>query len=199
MSSASSVASSPPDSPVGSYISPPHIHDPRASGLSLGSRSGASEDGGDHDRDRDPTASPEPLFNFRSLAAVVGVTLEGEHAGRRLSTIEAERLSRGEAGAAFACRSPLYDSSKADEADIFAEVETVEDAGVEHGAVAPTDRNRNSQFDESRSASPDSDHVGPPKVTITSETAALDDDIDDESKQLGCEARIVARLNQVTQ
>jgi hypothetical protein len=94
MSNASSVSSSILDSQHGSYTSPSHLHDPHGSGLSLGSRSGASEDGGDQDRDRDPSASTEPMFNFRSLAEVVGVSLEGEHAGRRLSQIEAEREAK---------------------------------------------------------------------------------------------------------
>ena len=89
MSSASSVSSSILDSQHGSYTSPSHLHDPRGSGLSL-----ASEDGGDQDRDRDPSTSTEPMFNFRSLAEVVGVSLEGENAGRRLSLIEAERKAR---------------------------------------------------------------------------------------------------------
>ncbi|KAL1843108.1 hypothetical protein VTJ49DRAFT_3055 [Mycothermus thermophilus] len=75
ISSTSSVSSSILDSQPGSYPSP---QDPRGSGLSLGSRSGGSEDSGDHDRD----TSTEPAFNFRSLAEVVGGGLEGgENAG----------------------------------------------------------------------------------------------------------------------
>ncbi|ERT00542.1 hypothetical protein HMPREF1624_03915 [Sporothrix schenckii ATCC 58251] len=94
MSSASSVSSSLPDSAGGSFPNALHLQDPRASGLSLGSRSNASEDGDhrdhrDHDHD-DPSASPESLFNFGSLAAVVGVQLEGKNAGRRLSVIDRE-------------------------------------------------------------------------------------------------------------
>jgi len=91
MSSASSVSSAIGDSQPGSFSSPSHLQDPRGSGLSLGSRSGVSEDGGDQDRDKDPSASAEPMFNFRSLAEVVGVTLEGENAGRRLSRIAADQ------------------------------------------------------------------------------------------------------------
>ncbi|CAK7212219.1 SNF1-interacting protein [Sporothrix curviconia] len=93
MSSASSVESSLPDSAAGSFPNPLHLQDPRASGLSLGSRSGASEDGDHHD-DHDPSTSTEPLFNFGSLAAVVGVQIEGKNAGRRLSVIGREE--RGE-------------------------------------------------------------------------------------------------------
>ena len=47
---------------------------PRSSGLSLGNRN--------EDADRDPGgAGMDPMFNFRSLAAMVGVHIEGEHAG----------------------------------------------------------------------------------------------------------------------
>ncbi|CAK7267743.1 SNF1-interacting protein [Sporothrix epigloea] len=97
MSIASSVDSSLPDSAAGSYANPLHLQDPRASGTSLENRSDASEDGdhqdGPHDDrhdDNDPSASTEPLFNFGSLAAVVGVQIEGKNAGRRLSAIGRE-------------------------------------------------------------------------------------------------------------
>ncbi|CAK7206178.1 SNF1-interacting protein [Sporothrix eucalyptigena] len=93
MSSASSVDSSLPDSAAGSFPNPLHVQDPRASGLSLGSRSATSEDGDHHD-DNDPSTNTEPLFNFSSLAAVVGVQIEGKNAGRRLSVIGREE--RGE-------------------------------------------------------------------------------------------------------
>ncbi|KAK0662570.1 hypothetical protein QBC41DRAFT_28114 [Cercophora samala] len=89
MSSASSISSSILDSQPNSFTSPSNAQDPRGSGLSLESHS-ATEDGEGQDRDRDPSTSTEPLFNFRSLAEVVGVTLEGENAGRRLSQIELE-------------------------------------------------------------------------------------------------------------
>lgn len=93
MSSASSVSSSSIlDSQPGSFSSPSNLQDPRGSGLSLGGRSAASEDDGE--QDRDPSASTEPLLNFRSLAEVVGVSLEGENAGRRLSQIETEKKAK---------------------------------------------------------------------------------------------------------
>jgi hypothetical protein len=133
------------------------------------------------------------LFNFRSLAAVVGVTLEGENAGRRLSRIRVERLPHDEAGAAAAGDSPLFDSAKADEADIYAGVER----GLEQGTAVPT--NIKSQPDDSRSASPESGRVSLPEVTITQETPTPNDDIDDEAKPLGYETRMVERPNQVTQ
>jgi len=76
MSSASSINSEILDSQPDSLASPSASQDARGSGLSLGSKSGASEDGGD--KDKDPSASTEPMFNFRSLAEVVGVSLEGQ-------------------------------------------------------------------------------------------------------------------------
>lgn len=88
MSSASSVSSSAAESNKGSYVPPSNLQDPNASGLSLGGRSGVSEDG--DEQDRDPSTSSEPLFNFRSLAEVVGVSIEGEHAGKRLSQINGD-------------------------------------------------------------------------------------------------------------
>ncbi|EGO54260.1 hypothetical protein NEUTE1DRAFT_124552 [Neurospora tetrasperma FGSC 2508] len=88
MSSASSASSSAVESNQGSYVPPSNLQDPRGSGLSLGGRSGVSEDG--DEQDRDPSTSTEPMFNFRSLAEVVGVSIEGEHAGKRLSQINAD-------------------------------------------------------------------------------------------------------------
>ncbi|CCC09749.1 hypothetical protein SMACR_03305 [Sordaria macrospora] len=88
MSSASSVSSSAAESNQGSYVPPSNLQDPHASGLSLGGRCAVSEDG--DEQDRDPSTSTEPLFNFRSLAEVVDVSIEGEHAGKRLSQINAD-------------------------------------------------------------------------------------------------------------
>lgn len=88
MSSASSVSSSAAGSNQGSYVPPSNLQDPHASGLSLGGRCAVSEDG--DEQDRDPGTSTEPLFNFRSLAEVVDVSIEGEHAGKRLSQINAD-------------------------------------------------------------------------------------------------------------
>ncbi|CAK7565226.1 MAG: SNF1-interacting protein [Sporothrix epigloea] len=143
MSIASSVESSLPDSAAGSFANPLHLQDPRASGLSLGNRSDASEDGdhhGDHHDDRhddnDPCASTEPLFNFGSLAAVVGVQIEGKNAGRRLSVIgreERDELAVGNTNN-FTSSSPLK------EADSLAEhVEHAEHAG--DSAAVPTETN----------------------------------------------------------
>ncbi|KAK4449573.1 hypothetical protein QBC34DRAFT_86275 [Podospora aff. communis PSN243] len=188
MSSASSVASSVLDSQPGSYASPSHLQDPRASGLSLGSRSGASEDGGDHERD--PSASTEPMFNFRSLAEVVGVTLEGENAGRRLSQIEAERRA-GEAN------SP--EVGKNDEtAGVEEQVESPSSgsmSGIEQSvATLRAGSTLTSQAEESQmsgeTAVGDCDRIAPPKVTITPDTPAAFDEGTENPKQLGYETTV---------
>lgn len=118
MSSASSVSSIPESAPSGSFASgshhyvnmQEHLQDPRESGLSLGSRSAGSDDAdhehdhddhdhehGDHnDHADDPSTSADPLFNFGSLAAAVGVQIEGPHAGRRLSAIQRDHSTEKE-------------------------------------------------------------------------------------------------------
>lgn len=72
MSNASSVGSSVNDSPVGTYTGPDYLGadlGPRSSGLSLGAYSDDGErDGG--------SAGSEPMFNFSSLAQMVGADLE---------------------------------------------------------------------------------------------------------------------------
>lgn len=94
MSSASSASSSQPDSQSGSYQNTPGElqpqQDPHGSGLSLGSRSDVSEEGGagqSGEQDNEPSTSTEPMFNYRSLAEMVGVEMDGVNAGRRLSQI----------------------------------------------------------------------------------------------------------------
>lgn len=175
MSSASSISSSLLDSRHGSYTSPSHLQDPRASGLSLGSRSGASEDEGDQDREKDPSASTEPMFNFRSLAEVVGVSLEGEHAGRRLSRIEAEKQAKE------------LEGGRPDDADREgAKVEQLEDASSNSGKVGNLEENQ-------------SPGLAPPKVTITPETPVAGAQGEEDSKQLGNEATTVERASEVTQ
>jgi len=188
MSSASSVSSSLIDSQPGSYITPSHLQDPRASGLSLGSRSGASEDGGDHDRD--PSASTEPMFNFRSLAEVVGVSLEGENAGRRLSLIEAERKSgeaqdvqTGKAGDIAVVEERVENSSPDNLSGIDQSVSTL------RAESTWTSRGEDSQV-SGETAVGDDDRMTPPKVTITPETPALYDTVEDVQKQLGYETTV---------
>ncbi|ROT42864.1 hypothetical protein SODALDRAFT_336441 [Sodiomyces alkalinus F11] len=82
ISNASSISSSLGDSAAGSSLNQDHHHhldadSPQTSATSPGQRSG---DGADHD-------SSEPMYNFRSLAEIVGVDIEsGETTGSRRST-----------------------------------------------------------------------------------------------------------------
>ncbi|KAK3381979.1 hypothetical protein B0H63DRAFT_217222 [Podospora didyma] len=197
MSNASSISSSLLDSQPGSYASPSHLHDPRASGISLGSRSGASEDGGDQDRDRDPSTSTEPMFNFRSLAAVVGVSLEGENAGRRLSRIEdddkeieAEMLDEPKdvqprQVSSNNSATPIL-LTKPEEATDSAEAERVEVVS----ATTHESQKENVKLG-SGTASADKGRLPPPKVTVTPTTPLpVDDDIGEDSKQLGYETTV---------
>lgn len=195
MSNASSIDSSLPDSHAGSYITPHHLQDPTASGLSLESRTGASEDGGEHDRDRDPSASTEPMFNFRSLAEVVGVSLEGENAGRRLSRIEADKLASAPTETLVPPETSVPpEEAKQDEAHDAAEVERIEDVS-QHG-----DRRQEPTISVSP---PDSkgelSYLAPPEVTITPETPAAFEANGDEAKQLGYTTSAVEQPHQVTQ
>ncbi|KAH6842606.1 hypothetical protein B0I37DRAFT_200234 [Chaetomium sp. MPI-CAGE-AT-0009] len=201
MSNASSVSSSILDSQHGSYTSPTHLQNPRHSGLSLGSRSGASEDGGDQDRDRDPSASTEPMFNFRSLAEVVGVSLDGENAGRRLSLIEAERRAReaGETGSQDCGEVETTETGTAsDDADIKPRAEASSglsvDTGMENNVKGDPNAQNGGGQEGTHAAS---DSLSPPTVTITPDTPATPS-ADDELKHPGGEAAVES-VHQSTQ
>ncbi|KAK4112921.1 hypothetical protein N656DRAFT_81514 [Canariomyces notabilis] len=176
MSSASSVSSSVLDSHQGSFTAPSYLQDPRGSGLSLGSRSGPSEDGGDQDPDRDPSASTEPMFNFRSLAEVVGVSLEGENAGRRLSAIEAERKGKEAEGSQSHQGPSRGDSSVAPESPL--------EVSTSQASMEPehTKEDLSSQAERDM-ASTNPNALSPPTVTVTPETPKAGDT--EELKQLG--------------
>lgn len=151
----------------------------QAAVVSLGSRTGASEDGGD--QDRDPSASTEPMFNFRSLAEVVGVSLDGEHAGRRLSRIEADKLAKESAGTATVLEDAKHESHDG------VGVELVEDASGHGDRLEPLDNSNGKGYPT------------PPEVTITPETPAPAEGNSDEPKQLGYKATAVERHHEVTQ
>ncbi|EPE08561.1 c2h2 zinc finger protein [Ophiostoma piceae UAMH 11346] len=177
MSSASSVSSSIPESaPSGSfpggshnYVNmQEHLQDPRGSGLSLGSRSAASDDAdhdqhdshdhdhgdhGDHgDHADDPSTSADPLFNFGSLAAAVGVQIEGPHAGRRLSAIQRDQSN------------PPTGQSRDNEKE---DVEHAEHAEHAENVTVPT------ETAATTSTSTSSDDIKqPPEVLITPGTPA---------------------------
>ncbi|KAK4201534.1 hypothetical protein QBC40DRAFT_59646 [Triangularia verruculosa] len=185
MSSASSISSSVRDSQPSSFTSPSNVQDPRGSGLSLESRSGASEEGDSQDRDRDPSTSTEPLLNFRSLAEVVGVSLEGENAGRRQSHIELEKQSKdaenSQRGAAAQHKASESVTTEANQGDV-----PTNQAGKEN-------EREQLHFE----APGTSDPSLPPKVMVTPDTPAVE--ISEDSKQLGCQTTTVERTQQLTQ
>ena len=205
MSSASSVSSSLADSTPGSYPNPSHL-DPRSSGLSLGSRSAASEDGGEHADERDPSASTEPMFNFSSLAEMVGVQLEGENAGRRLSVIGREGSAAQEGAAEPAAAAvPAEDGgSTARNQDDQPHTDESEDTSLVEqsvGTLRPTDTSGRADGPPPKSTpgTITTTSLAPPEVMITPETPAAIDDDGDDSKRLGFGTSTVEHTNEVTQ
>jgi hypothetical protein len=135
------------------------------------------------------------MFNFRSLAEVVGVSLEGENAGRRLSRIESDKKAKESAEKpADQGQGRHYEdsTSKADEANDEPEVEHSEH--VNAGDESP------SKPTIPLPASNDSQEVpgslAPPEVLITPETPVLDEGVD-ESKQLGFQGTTIETIHQV--
>lgn len=180
MSSASSVASSILDSRQDSFTSPSNIQDPHGSGLSLG-----SEDDGDQEGDRDPSASTEPLLNFRSLAEVVGVSLDGETAGKRLSQVEADKDANQ-------TREETKDGAeKYSDHATDKQVELVAVGGPE--AQGSEDKTTSERAEVA--SSPEA--LAPPKVMVTPDTP--DVNASSDAKQLGYETTTVERTHQVSQ
>ncbi|OTA56682.1 hypothetical protein K449DRAFT_399408 [Hypoxylon sp. EC38] len=173
MSNASSVSSSGVDSMPGSYSSKnlgADPEDPRSSGLSLAAR---SEEG--------DSANSEPMFNFRSLAEMVGVPIDGE-----AHSPDGEDLSSS--------RKP-------------ADAEEAHGEHVEHAANPPNEKKEaknedrpNLQVHENNQTSQEKGEAttSPPKLIITPETPRPVNNDKEDSKQLG---RIDAaeRPHEVTQ
>ncbi|KAK4187058.1 hypothetical protein QBC35DRAFT_250423 [Podospora australis] len=185
MSSASSVStSSIVDSQPGSFSPPPHSNDPRGSGLSLGGRSAGSEE--DNENDRDPSASTEPLLNFRSLAEVVGVSIEGENAGRRLSQIGAEKQAKESA-----VETPEYPNSV--ETNAIIPNKSLDGAATKLGEASDKLVAQSHQVEVAADAgSPDT-----PKVMVTPDSPVVQ--IGEDSKQLGYQTTTIEHPHQFTQ
>ena len=205
MSSASSASSSQPDSQSGSYQNTPSDTqqlDPHASGLSLGSRSDVSDDAGagqSSEQDNDPSTSTEPMFNYRSLAEMVGVEMDGVNAGRRLSQL-GESPAEGEGETVT---TPADDDG--DKASSAHEA-TVEHAENLSESTMKAEDNENDKLSKSIAtltqdsfdANKEVTHaehseeahsaraaVDTPQLMITPETPVPEDDDGTESKQLG--------------
>ncbi|KAI0440636.1 hypothetical protein F4803DRAFT_464120 [Xylaria telfairii] len=164
MSNASSINSSDVDSMPGSYTGRSRgAEDPYGSNLSLGGQS-----------DQGDNASPEPLFNFRSLAEVVGVSIDGE-GGQVDGNPQSHDLKvedRGEAhGKAYG----------------EAHGEHIEHAVEPPRSAVGTGSNDRPKIEigDARMYTPATRGDLPPDVVITPDTPAPIDDDDGDSKQLG--------------
>ncbi|KAI0184258.1 hypothetical protein EV127DRAFT_350873 [Xylaria flabelliformis] len=157
MSNASSINSSDVDSMPGSYTGKSRsAEDPYGSNLSLGGQS-----------DQGDSAGSEPLFNFRSLAEVVGVSIDGE--GSQAEDSAQNQTSKPE-----------------DHGEAHGEhVEHIEHAVEPFPQVAETGSNDGSiETADARTCTLATRGEFPPDVVITPDTPAPVDDNGD-SKQLG--------------
>lgn len=162
MSNASSISSSLADSTPGSYTAQGHLD---------GGGSGSSLPRGD-DADRDAS---EPLYNFRSLAEMVGVDLEN---GERVRT--PEEIKRDEE----AKRQAEEEKPQAEHAEDAAPRETVQDSVATLKPPVIHEVPEEHADHGSRETTPLSD-LSTPELKITPETPAALDDDQCESKQLG--------------
>ncbi|TRX89215.1 hypothetical protein FHL15_009913 [Xylaria flabelliformis] len=157
MSNASSINSSDVDSMPGSYTGKSRsAEDPYGSNLSLGGQS-----------DQGDSAGSEPLFNFRSLAEVVGVSIDGE--GSQAEDDAQNRASKPE-----------------DHGEAHGEhVEHIEHAVEPFPKVLETGSNDGSiETADTRTYTSATRGEFPPDVIITPDTPAPVDG-DGDSKQLG--------------
>lgn len=186
MSSASSVSSSLPESQSGSYQNPSYLQaqDPHASGVSLGGKSDASEDAGGRSGEDNES---EPMFNFRSLAEMVGVELEGVNAGRRLSQIgESHGEEEREAGLASRDDSDKRGSVHEATGEHVEDVSSTqsESDGLDK-SIATLTQDSFDKANENEGAEEPSGSVPTPHLMITPETPVVEDHEAGVSKQLG--------------
>ncbi|KAI2465825.1 hypothetical protein F4781DRAFT_407752 [Annulohypoxylon bovei var. microspora] len=176
MSNASSVSSSGVDSMPGSYTGKnlgADNEDPRSSGLSLAARSEEGE-----------STNSEPMFNFRSLAEMVGVPIDGE-----AQSPDGEDLSPG--------------SKSADAEEAHGEhIEHVTDPVVGNGGGSKVESPK-PETHESNQSSVERGEDGtssppPPQLMVTPDTPAPVDDDSEDSKRLG-HVGLAERSHEVTQ
>ncbi|KAI3401998.1 hypothetical protein diail_3972, partial [Diaporthe ilicicola] len=195
MSNASS-GSSQPDSQPGSYQNQSYLQeDPHASGVSLAGKSDASDEGGagrSGENEQDETTSTEPLFNYRSLAQMVGVEMDGINAGRRLSQI-GESHAEDEASAAVPTegdskRDSLHEASAEHAEDVSPAPNAKDDDNdtmSKSVATLTQDSYESAHKMDGAEAARSSGPVNTPHLMVTPETPLPDDEDGAESKQLG--------------
>ncbi|KAL1867858.1 SNF1-interacting protein [Diaporthe australafricana] len=186
-----STGSSGPDSQPGSYQNPSYLQDdPHASGVSLAGKSDVSDEGGagrSGENEHDETTSPEPMFNYRSLAQMVGVEMDGINAGRRLSQI-GESHAEDEANAAVPTesdikRDSIHEASAEHEEDVSSvpNLEDDDNDKMSKSVATLTQDMADASYEAAQSSGP----VNTPHLMVTPETPVPEDDDGAESKQLG--------------
>ncbi|KAI1329465.1 hypothetical protein F5Y16DRAFT_99441 [Xylariaceae sp. FL0255] len=169
MSNASSISSSGVDTMPNSYTGKTlGNEDPRGSGLSL---SGQSDQG--------ETVIPESLFNFRSLAEVVGVSIDGD---------EGEGDEEGDQSRVQ--KSDEHDEPYGEHFEHVDNVATLANGASVEKVATPTEETSSKapqlQTHLEVGTSADEDKVfPPPDVIVTPETPAPLDDEHGDSKRLG--------------
>ncbi|KUI69995.1 Protein sip-5 [Cytospora mali] len=203
MSSASSASSSQPDSQSGSYLNTPgdlQQQDPHASGLSLGSKSDVSDEGAGQsgEQENDPSASTEPMFNYRSLAEMVGVEMDGVNAGRRLSQIGESHAEEEPATALGPVEDDTDKCSSLNEPHVEHAEDLSEPASkpeeneydkLSISIATLTQGSFNAKGEVAHAEHPEETQISgaamePPQVMVTPETPLPEDDDDTHSKQL---------------
>ncbi|CRK31052.1 hypothetical protein BN1723_003776 [Verticillium longisporum] len=168
MSNASSISSSLADSAAGSYSNTGYLdgNNPRGNGTSSGARG--------EEADRDAT---EPMYNFRSLAEMVGVDIEnGESLARAGDTNNGSATKK-------------RDDDDAPEAEQVEDVRPTKQQPVEDSVATlkppPTIIELPEEHGETSVTSTPISDISTPEVMITPETPAPLDDEEGESKKLG--------------
>ncbi|KKY35591.1 putative c2h2 zinc finger protein [Diaporthe ampelina] len=175
--------------------------DPRASGVSLAGKSDASDEGGagrSGENEHDDTTSTEPMFNYRSLAQMVGVEMDGINAGRRLSQIgeshaedESSVVNPGE-DRGDDKRDSIHEASAEHAEDVSAIPKAEDDDNDKMSKSVATltqemmnARHGGAQDLDGAAATQSSGPVNTPQLMVTPETPVPEDDDEAESKQLG--------------
>ncbi|KAL9947324.1 hypothetical protein ACHAQF_007038 [Verticillium nonalfalfae] len=168
MSNASSISSSLADSAAGSYSNTGYLdgNNPRGNGTSSGARG--------EEADRDAT---EPMYNFRSLAEMVGVDIEnGESLARAGDTNNSSATKK-------------RDDDDVPEAEQVEDVRLTKQQLVEDSVATlkppPTIIELPEEHGETSVTSTPISDISTPEVMVTPETPAPLDDEGGESKKLG--------------
>ncbi|KAJ8119781.1 hypothetical protein O1611_g10534 [Lasiodiplodia mahajangana] len=161
MSNASSISSNGLDSMPGSYTGVNRgAEDPYSSAVSLGEQS-----------DQGDSASSEPLFNFRSLAEVVGVSIDGDGG-------PADGSSQKHGG-------KLDDGAHGEHVEHIEHIEQATEPLTKEAGGGSDNASKTEGTDSTFSCIGARQGESPPNVVVTPDTPAPVDDDHGDSKQLG--------------